>query len=155
MGDPAQWSGWLGMPGMRISLPLQTACLAMLQGAGVVDEGGWIHSASWPLSILTLQVADPEKLKGRTRTIPIHRPSDICCSLLPSHPPTYSGAASLSSGWERWLLGFIFTNTSIRGTRFAPRPFNSSKMEILCVWGPLGLTSPVTFCSKKHGKRKM
>ena len=51
--------------------------------------------------------------------------------------------------------GLSLTSTFIRGTSSALRPFNSSEMNIPSVPGPPGLTSPLTFCSREHGKRKM
>lgn len=158
MGDPVQWPGQLGFQGFKTSYlcrqPARLCFRCMGCGWRRVDSLSFlalIHSYP-PMAL----VAGCSRELGREDTSSCRPRPFRRLPQPPPSPPTHSRAASLwvLSG-RAGCLDFTFPNTSIQGTRCALRPFNSSKMKIPSVRGPLGLTSPMTFCSKKHGKSKM
>lgn len=100
-------------------------------------------------------VAAEENLEGRGQAATTPSPSDIWCGFLPTYPP------ALGQHCCAFSLGEVVTQASpslthpSRGHTVHWGLFNCSKMKIPYAPRPLGPTSPMTFCSKKHGKRKM
>lgn len=107
MGGPVQRPGWLGLPRMWNSPPLQWTCLAFRVKGWWVKEGGLteLHGSNpfLPLNVWLLL----KTWNGRRKWFPFkaHQTCATDSSLLNCAP---LGSITVSLVWERWLFRLHF-----------------------------------------------